>query len=216
MTSNPWMEAEAKGIDSVAVPNRLHLIITSNQPFFYMDSNDRRFTTFKVPSTYRGDKEYFGNLHTWWAKGGRELVFTFLQKRKYEVTTITESYRGRDTIQAAIDGLYGQRAWLFWYLSTHNKNSRLKSDEMHGSYVSYCTAEGKEAKLSPIALSKYIKNTYKDYGMMYKNYIYHFDIVRMREGFAIIDLRSPEMDWTEFTDIPIEETSNLKKEDINL
>ena len=212
MISNPWMEAEAKNIDAVAAPNRLHLIITSNQPFFYMDSNDRRYTTFKVPATRRGDKEYFGNLHSWWEEGGRDLVFTFLLKRKYETSTITESYRGKDTIQSAIDGLFGHKAWLFDFLSKTNKDKRYTSAELYGSYESYILSEGKPAKMSAIGLSKYLKTTYKDYGVTYKNNTYNIQIERLRTGFAIIELRSPEMSWADFTDVPVEEQTNYTED----
>jgi Family of unknown function (DUF5906) len=66
------MMVEQKGIDSFAMPNRLKIIMASNNDWVVPTSADeRRYFVLDVPSTKSGDSAYFSVLHA--ALEGEEL-----------------------------------------------------------------------------------------------------------------------------------------------
>lgn len=202
MLGNPFMEVEAKGIDSKVVPNRLHVLVTTNAPFRYIENNDRRITVFKVAVTKAEDRAYFTTLRDWWYKeNGRELTFTYLLKRAYNMRDVTTSYKGRDTVKAAIDSLYNFDAWfLFFIRSLTVSDITLTSSELHNSYDAWIASEEPSFKTSPYYLSQFkltkqLKEKYGVFdGLRNVNNTYQINKERIAKQFASIVLNAPDAD----------------------
>jgi hypothetical protein len=203
MLGNPVMEVEQKGIDSRIVPNRLHTLITTNHPFIYMPPNDRRFTIFKVSTVHAEDHEYFGQLRDWWySQNGREKVFTYLLHRKYDEGLITTSYKGMDTIDAAIDRLYNIEAWVFFLLTNmDNQEVVLTSGELYQHYDSWCedTRIPLDKRTTQAKLTKAMKAKYEGIGFRFHNNKYLLNIPHFRDKFAQVTLNTKELDWSKYT-----------------
>jgi hypothetical protein len=64
LITEPDLAIEAKGIDTVTSPNRLHILMASNEEWVVPATMDeRRFAVFALSNHRVGDDEYFGNLH---------------------------------------------------------------------------------------------------------------------------------------------------------
>jgi hypothetical protein len=71
---------EAKGVDTREVPNRLHLILTTNHDHAVAAGvRDRRFFVLDVSDERAQDQEWFGPLYRDLADGGTEQFLWFLQ-----------------------------------------------------------------------------------------------------------------------------------------
>lgn len=74
MITEPTLAVEAKGKDIVEVPNRLHIVMASNEDYVVPATGDeRRFAVFDVPTLFKpGDasKAYFTPLYEQMASGG--------------------------------------------------------------------------------------------------------------------------------------------------
>ncbi|WP_439545009.1 DUF5906 domain-containing protein [Sandarakinorhabdus sp.] len=63
MTTEDTLVIEGKGRDAVVTPNRLHIMMASNEDWVIPASSDeRRFAMFDVSSARRGDHDYFDAL----------------------------------------------------------------------------------------------------------------------------------------------------------
>lgn len=70
---------EAKGVDVVASPNYVHLILASNNDWVIpAGQEERRFFVLKVDDRHMQDTAYFKAIHHQLAKGGREALLHML------------------------------------------------------------------------------------------------------------------------------------------
>lgn len=221
MLTNDKMEIEKKGLDSITVPNRLHVVFTTNAEFIFFDANDRRFTVFEVPTHKQNDKIYFGELHSWWNDRGREKTYTYLMQRKYQTASITESYKGSATIAASVRRLYNLDAWLFFLLQTPASYIELGAGDLYTNYIQWAEDEGLASdKRIPTknALTKALRTKFDGvigFQFAQQRSKFRFDISAFRIRFAEKVLNAPNMDWSPFL-LANEEELNLKKEDVTL
>lgn len=76
------LHIEAKGRDVRDVPNRLAIVLTSNDASVVpLEPNDRRTTLIRVSDAHRTDNAYFEALRAAWTNGGREAFIEFLLAR---------------------------------------------------------------------------------------------------------------------------------------
>jgi hypothetical protein len=64
MITEDTMPVEKKGLDTIEVPNCLHVIMLA-EPGFVVPAgqNERRYAVFEVSNRRQGDREYFRGLH---------------------------------------------------------------------------------------------------------------------------------------------------------
>ncbi len=221
MLTNDKMEIEKKGLDSITVPNRLHIVFTTNSDFIYFDPNERRFTVFEVPTHKQNDKVYFGELHEWWGLVGREQFYTYLLQRQYETASITESYKGTSTIAASVRNLYNMEAWLFQLMLTPAPYIELNAGNLYNNYVQWAEDAGIATdKRVPTknALTKQLRSKFDGtVGFQFASTRskFRFDIIAFRVRFAEKVLNAPNMDWSPFLLVD-EEELNLKQEEVAL
>jgi hypothetical protein len=71
LITEPTIPIEAKGVDTVAAPNHLHIVMASNNEWVVPASiGARRFAVFAVSDTRKGDAEYFSALFDEIENGG--------------------------------------------------------------------------------------------------------------------------------------------------
>lgn len=76
------IQIELKGVDKVSWPNRLHVMVASNEGFVVPASlSDRRFVVFDVPDEHMQDGAYFDALFAQMDNGGREAMLHDLLSR---------------------------------------------------------------------------------------------------------------------------------------
>jgi len=81
MTTEDTLVIEGKGRDAVVTPNRLHIMMASNEDWVIPASADeRRFAMFDVSSARRGDHAYFDALTAQIAGGGLAAMLHDLLK----------------------------------------------------------------------------------------------------------------------------------------
>ena len=69
------MFIEAKGRDAVEVPNRLHVVMASNEHWIVPASEDeRRYAVFQVSDAHKQDEAWFGPLAAQMRSGGYEAM----------------------------------------------------------------------------------------------------------------------------------------------
>lgn len=82
LITDPTLQIEYKFRDSISCPNRLHLIICSNEDWVISAGIDaRRFFMLNVSNAHKEDFSYFGRLQQWLENGGYEALLDFLLKR---------------------------------------------------------------------------------------------------------------------------------------
>ena len=70
---------EKKGIDVVAVRNRLKIIMATNEDHAILAGEDeRRYFVLHVSDCKKQDHTYFGKLDAWWTSGGKEAFLGYL------------------------------------------------------------------------------------------------------------------------------------------
>lgn len=78
--TEPTVNIEAKGLDTITETNRLKVIAASNEEWIVPAGIDsRRFAIFDVSGARRGDHGYFKSLHHEIANGGLEAMMNDLQ-----------------------------------------------------------------------------------------------------------------------------------------
>lgn len=76
------LHIEGKGRDVRDVPNRLAIMLTSNDASVVpLEPNDRRTTLVRVSNVHRADAPYFDHLRAAWTNGGREQLIKNLLER---------------------------------------------------------------------------------------------------------------------------------------
>lgn len=82
LITEPTLTIEPKGVDAEAAPNRLHVVMTSNEDWVApMDSDDRRFVVFDVAATHKEDDAWFGAINTQMESGGLAAMLHSLLTR---------------------------------------------------------------------------------------------------------------------------------------
>lgn len=80
LITEPTLDVEAKGRDSIAVRNFTRLMLTSNEGWVVPAGMDeRRYLVLDVPNTYSQDQDYFGAIHKQMENGGDAALLRFLQ-----------------------------------------------------------------------------------------------------------------------------------------
>jgi ABC-type cobalamin/Fe3+-siderophores transport system ATPase subunit len=81
MITEPTLSVERKGIDTVEVPNFLHMLMLA-EPGWVIPAGrfERRYAAFAVSATKRADREYFRALHHQITDGGAEAMMWDLQR----------------------------------------------------------------------------------------------------------------------------------------
>jgi hypothetical protein len=106
LTASPYLDVEMKGVDGTTqVPNCVRIFQTSNNMASREDIADTRTTVFNILPKHIQDKKWFEKIHKWWDKGGKELTFTYLSKRKFNTQDITSSLQNKSTIESKISNL---------------------------------------------------------------------------------------------------------------
>lgn len=83
LITEPYLTIERKGIDAKQVPNRLHVIMASNEDWVVPAEYDsRRFAVFAVSDCHKQDVPYFKALYHQLDNGGREAFLDYLLKRE--------------------------------------------------------------------------------------------------------------------------------------
>ena len=86
LITEPAILFEPKGIDSMALPNHLNVLIASNEEWVVPATGDERRFFVLTPSGDRaGDREYFRALFTEMGKGGPAAMMYDLLRRKITV-----------------------------------------------------------------------------------------------------------------------------------
>ncbi|WP_084673913.1 bifunctional DNA primase/polymerase [Methylobacterium sp. WSM2598] len=75
LLTEPSLFVEAKGRDGTIVPNRLHVMMASNESWVApAGADERRFAVFRVSEHVKQDQAYFGPLHAEIRNGGAEAM----------------------------------------------------------------------------------------------------------------------------------------------
>lgn len=75
LVTEPKLFIEQKGLDAVAWPNKLHIIMAANADWVVPASKDeRRYAVFNVSDAHASDHKYFQALHAEINSGGREAM----------------------------------------------------------------------------------------------------------------------------------------------
>lgn len=131
----PTIRVEPKGIDSLMVPNHIHIMLSTNHAEAVLqDSDDRRWTIFQIDPKRKSDKKFFAALQDWWDHGGKNLVFTYLINREYELTDVTEGILTSAGKEERIYGFYGIDAWVFYLLTHMKEDLKVSTTQLHLDY----------------------------------------------------------------------------------
>lgn len=113
IVTEPHLMLEAKGKDAEMWPNRLHLLMASNDEWVIPASGDeRRFCVVDVSSARRGDWRYFKELADQMERGGLEAMLYDLQRcdlSTFEVRSIPSTDALQDQKWSS---LRGPERWL--------------------------------------------------------------------------------------------------------
>jgi len=136
------MRVEPKGIDAVQVPIHIHVMLSTNHAEAVLqDSDDRRWDIYKISDKRLRDKAFFGKLQKWWDSGGKNLVFTYLNQRKYNLQDAMEGKLTKAGKDERLDSLWGHDAWVYMLLSSMKDESiRNSPSGWHTAYSSWFTS----------------------------------------------------------------------------
>lgn len=85
LITEPTIEIERKGLDTVTEDNNVHLFMASNEPWFVrMTQHDRRLFVLDVSDEKRGDLVYGKKYWDQWEHGGASAALAYLQAWKIE------------------------------------------------------------------------------------------------------------------------------------
>jgi hypothetical protein len=116
MITEPTLLLEPKGRDVYSVPNRIHLLMATNNDWAAPVSvDDRRFCMVDVPDTHIGDEKYFDRLYDSMKNGGLAAFVKFLLARP--VNRPPKPPRSVSALASALtQKLHSMPpAWQWWY-----------------------------------------------------------------------------------------------------
>lgn len=124
------IQIEPKGVDSVTVPNLLHIIILGNEDWLVPATEDeRRYFAIRCSAAHRGKKPYFKAIQDQLDNGGYEALLHHLL---YEVDLtdfeVREAPHTRELIAQMAQSLRNVEAAWFECLHLGNLPGRLESD----------------------------------------------------------------------------------------
>ena len=105
---------EAKYADPVTARNRLKIMMATNEDHAIPAGIDeRRFFVTRVSDRMKQDQAYFGELNSWWDRGGNRAFLTLLQRINLSDFNIRNVPRTRALDEQKLASLSGLDSWLY-------------------------------------------------------------------------------------------------------
>jgi len=223
------LSVEPKGIDADNVPNKIHLLITTNKDFIYFDSQNRRFTVFDFSTKHQQDIPYFSRLRKWWfEENGRDLTFTYFKQYKVNKDLAQLNYKNDSTIAASVKQLWGTKGelkWLFYFIADlPEEEKKYTADELHTSYLgAYVDYKGTDTgAFTKRELTSFLKNSLGSTpALEYKSNKYIIRKSIAQEKFATKYLSGVTVNWKDYElvssqEIPLVPADEQTNDDIKM
>lgn len=159
-----YLSIESKGVDLVASPNYIHLILASNSQWVVPAGNrERRFFVLEVGTEKMQDKKYFSSIRQQLDNGGKEALLHYLLGRdisNFEVREIpkTDALQDQKLLSMGNEDLW-------WYekleegriLREHDIwEKEIQKDQLQNDYISFMQRTGIIRKASATVLGKFL------------------------------------------------------------
>lgn len=147
MVTEPTLLLEQKGRDIFTVPNRIHLLMATNNEWAApVGVDDRRFCIVDVPDSHIGDKAYFQRLLSHLAQGGLEAFLFDMLARPVEHAPAPPTSASAQA-SALTQKLHSMPpVWHWWYekldsgeilKSTGAWAEEIAKSELHEDYLKF-------------------------------------------------------------------------------
>lgn len=143
LVTEPYLMLEAKGKDAVRWPNRVRLIMSSNEDWVVPAGVDeRRFAMFDVGETHKQDRNYFGAIVAEMENGGRSaLLHHLLHEVDWRAENVAAIPRTEALARQQMRSWSPIRKW--WHEVLLEADPRTWSEfrsraDVHDAYSAFC------------------------------------------------------------------------------